>query len=223
MAVNPFVMQDYLGTARSRVTEQFKDKPVFDKFLRLLTLGVEKAQDTLKDVMQLRSLDTATGAQLDTLGDIVGQTRTVTSKYLASASNPTGTVVLDDETYRVVIKSRIRKNVATGTINDVLGSASFMLSTIGGSQAEVRIKEGTARATIAFGRKISEIEKALLKGYISDGVETSLLPRPVGVAFEAFISYETDNYFGFRGMKGAKGFGSRNHPEFDGGIFATRI
>lgn len=223
MAVNPFVMQDYLGTARSRVTEQFKEKPVFDKFLQLLSHGVEEAQETLRDVMQLRSLDTATGVQLDVLGDLVGQGRTVTSKSLATASNPTGTVVLDDETYRIVIKSQIRKNVATGTVNDVLDAASFILSTIGGTPVVIKIKEGTAKASLAFGRTLTQLEKALLKGYISNGVETSLLPRPVGVAFEDFVSFETDNYFGFQGMKGAKGFGSRFQSGFDGGIFATRI
>ena len=75
MAINDFSIVDYLEEGRSRVTEQFKDKNVFDKYLQLLLGGKIELQEVFRQLMQERSIDTATGAQLDIIGDIVGQPR----------------------------------------------------------------------------------------------------------------------------------------------------
>ena len=37
MTTNAFTEIDYLAEGRGRVTEQFKNKPVFDAFVKLLT------------------------------------------------------------------------------------------------------------------------------------------------------------------------------------------
>lgn len=79
MANNEFQEVDYLDLARSRATELFKDKVVFDKMLQLLTFEAQNIQKAYKDLMQLRSIDTATGMQLDIIGDIVGQDRILLS------------------------------------------------------------------------------------------------------------------------------------------------
>ena len=38
MIVNDFELKDYIEQARELITEQFKDKPVFNKLLELLLL-----------------------------------------------------------------------------------------------------------------------------------------------------------------------------------------
>src|SRR5215217_7796337 len=75
--LNPFSIVDYLSEARSRVTEQFKteDHPIFDKYLQILLSGKIELQEIFRQLMQERSIDTAVGAQLDIIGDIVGQPR----------------------------------------------------------------------------------------------------------------------------------------------------
>ena len=75
MATNPFEIVEYLEVARERVTEQFKRKEVFDKYLQILLAGDMDIQETLEELMQLRSIDTAVGVQLDNIGEIVGQPR----------------------------------------------------------------------------------------------------------------------------------------------------
>src|SRR6478609_9253756 len=70
-----FTVIDYTEEARTRVTEQFKEQPVFDRYLQLLTKAQIDLENTFKDLLQLRDIDTATGAQLDIIGRIVGQDR----------------------------------------------------------------------------------------------------------------------------------------------------
>ena len=80
--LNEFQDIDYLNEARSRVTDQFKGKPTFDKYLDLLIRGSTEIQSTLKDLQQLRSVDTAVGVQLDNIGEIVGIPRNLVTAEL---------------------------------------------------------------------------------------------------------------------------------------------
>ena len=223
MAINPFDVEEYIEVARTRVTEQFKDAPVFDRYMQLLIQGLYEIELVFKDLMQLRSIDTAVGAQLDLLGNIVGQDRNIASKSFVSPTNPSGNITLDDETYRVVIKSRIRKNISVATPEDVISAASFILSEIGGKQVETRIVEGNASASIYLGRILTPLEKVLIKGYYTRNYMDGLLPRPLGVRFNSYISFQSDNFFAFKEVREAKGFGSRFNPNVDGGYFAERI
>lgn len=223
MAINPFDVEEYIEVARTRVTEQFKDAPVFDRYMQLLIQGLYEIELVFKDLMQLRSIDTAVGAQLDLLGNIVGQDRNIASKSFVSPTNPSGNITLDDATYRVVIKSRIRKNISVATPEDVISAASFILSEIGGTQVETRIVEGNAAASIYLGRKLTDLEKALIKGYYTRDYLDGLLPRPLGVRFNSYISFQSGNFFAFKEVKGAKGFGSRFIEGTNGGYLAERI
>lgn len=66
---------DYLDKIRGLVTFQFENSPVFDKYLQLMSLELEDVQKVFKDLLELRSIDTAEGVQLDIIGKIVGQDR----------------------------------------------------------------------------------------------------------------------------------------------------
>lgn len=66
---------DYLEELRKLTTFQMEDSPVFDKYLQLMSLSLDKLQDTFKDLLTKRSIDTAEGKQLDLIGKIVGQDR----------------------------------------------------------------------------------------------------------------------------------------------------
>ena len=77
MAINPFEFKDYIEESKELITDQFRDKPVFNKFLELLLSPNMELQEVFRQLMQERSLDTAVGAQLDLLGELVGQPRTL--------------------------------------------------------------------------------------------------------------------------------------------------
>jgi len=68
--------QDLLTRGRGRLLFEFKNSPVLDQLLQALSIENQELYDAIIDTMNLRTLDNATGVQLDVLGDIVGQYRT---------------------------------------------------------------------------------------------------------------------------------------------------
>jgi len=225
-----FTEVDYLEEARDRVTEQFKDKTVFDKYLQLLIDQQDSIQQVFKDLIQKRSIDEATGATLDIIGEIVGQPRElisadlfnffgfqgalkadtfgdfglpqIGSKFLDYGSPTGGNVLLDDETYRLFIKAKILKNRTASTPEEFLAFVNFIFGT-----TTTAIIEGQAEYTVLFGRELSVFEQVLLD-YVStsQGYPSRLIPKTVGVKIN-FGWFLAENYFGFQGATGAKGFG----------------
>lgn len=247
MAINNFLLEDYLSTARSRVTEQFKteDHPVFDKYLQLLLGGKIELQEVFRQLMQERSIDTAVGAQLDIIGEIVGQPRelidTALLTYFAylgypeaesygDLNNPSvggfyrgvndplaGNTTLNDDQYRLFIKAKIIKNSTNVTPPQFIEFMQFVF----GIQASVVVAEGNAEFTVMLGRELSSFEKVLLN-YVSysSGYPSRFVPKPIGVRIN-FGEFNIDNYFGFQGAPGAKGYGTLVPVAGEGGYGAS--
>lgn len=207
MALNEFDTRDYVSEIRERYTEQFKDKPKFDRYVRTLLAGAIELQLVLKDLMQKRTLDEAEGVQLDIIGDIVGQPRTLYSvasiPYFGfdtsigaetygdlnapnvggvwySLGQPlTGNVLLDDNTYRMFIKAKIKKNVARGTPEDVIDAVKFIFDT----DNFVLVEDATASFRLDFGFTLTDTQKLLLDTVLESGFTQTVLPKPAGVSF----------------------------------------
>lgn len=229
--VIPFEVKDYLAEAQSRVTEQFRNskeesgiKKVFGKYLELLIQSQLEIQQTIKDLMQLRDVDSATGAQLDVIGRIVGQERELIAAdlyeyfgfqgavgaqsfgqygtsfggYFKSESTPAGTnVPLDDDNYRKYIKAKIFKNITASTPEEFIAVVNLIFNT---TQAYV-LEGEEAEFTLYFGRPITDFEKSLLN-YISykQSYPTRLLPKTVGVKMNL-------DYTGIPDFTGGAGYG----------------
>ena len=211
MAINEFEEINYLDLARTRTTEQFKleNAPVFDAFLQLLTVEMQTLQKTFQDLMQLRSLDTATGEQLDVIGRIVGQDRVLLSADLyeffgfqgalkagsyGNLTDPTigakwwslgkplgGNVLLDDNTYRIFIRAKILKNTTASTSEDFIKAINLIF----GVESTIAIEDTStepATVMVLFNRPLTDFEKALLY-YVdnSGGYPSRLIPKTVGV------------------------------------------
>lgn len=229
--INPFEIEQYLEVARSRVTEQFKDKEVFDKYLQLLIGGKIELQEVFRQLMQERSIDTATGAQLDIIGEIVGQPRefidTSLLTYFAYLGYPeaesfgdldnsgvggfyrglndpiAGNTLLNDEQYRLFIKAKIIKNSTNATPNQLLEFINFVFD----SPQNQLIEEGAAAYTLLVGKQLSTFETVLLT-YVSysSGYPSRFVPKPIGVRVN-YGSYVAGDTFAFQGVAGAKGYG----------------
>jgi len=147
-------VKDYLAEARSRVTEAFKEKPVFDKYLQLASSASAEIQAVALDLYNKRWIDTAEGAQLDIIGNIVGQPRelvgadlytffgyegnpasnsfgtvsdpTIGGFYLTAGTSTSGNIILDDYLYRRFIKAKIIKNKTRATPEDVIKFLTFV-------------------------------------------------------------------------------------------------
>lgn len=237
---NSFVVEDYLEIARSRVTEQFKDKPIFDRYLQLLIENKLELQQVFKDLMQKRSIDTATGAQLDIIGNIVGQPRelidTALLSYFAYLGYPdakpygdlnksgfggyyrgltdpiAGNTLLTDDQYRLFIKAKIIKNNTRATPNEFIQFIKFVF----GIELSLVIGEGEAEFTVMLGSELSAFEKVLLTyTSYSSGYPSRFVPKPIGVRIN-FGQFDPDNFFGFQGMPGAKGYGELIDVEGNG-------
>lgn len=222
MATTPFDNVDYLSLARTRTTEQFKleNAPIFDRYLQLLVFEIQNLQKTYQDLMQLRSLDTATGKQLDIIGDIVGQERvlisadlydffgfvgapkagsfgdlddtSVGSKFWSLGQPLGGNVQLDDETYRLFIRAKILKNTTASTSEEFIKSINLIFGTVGTLAIEDSSTE-PATVQVLFSRPLSDFEKALLF-YVDDsgGYPSRLIPKTVGVRVQYGEYVRTD-------------------------------
>lgn len=224
---------DYLSEARDNVTQAFKDKDVFDKYLQILVSGMTDIQTTIKQLIQNRSIDEAVGEQLDVIGRIVGQERNLITlnfyTYFAFKDYPNGgtfgdldnpaagdvfyslgdslgdTVGLDDNTYRLFIKSKILKNRTASTPEELLNLLSFIFP-----DTPIFLEEGEAHITINIGRELSDFEQSLLTyTSYSSGYPSRFIPKTVGVGID-FAEFNAPAFFGFDGVPGALGFGDAN-------------
>lgn len=234
--LNPFVSEEFLNVARSRVTEQFKNKTVYDKYLKLLLSGKIELQNVLQDTMQLRSLDTAVGAQLDVIGEIVGRPRgLVTSdvfyyfgfdgaaqaESFSSTTDPTvggQWYSLDaprgisrepsDDEYRLILKAKIIKNRTLARPEDVIAAYKFLF---GASQVTVT-ELAPAQVRIGIGKILNNVERGLL---FDLGGAGQLLPKPVGVSY-VYSEFQAGRVFATDGFPGAQGTGDLNDPSVGG-------
>ena len=236
MALNQFNVEPYLSVSRDRVTEQFRNKPVFDRYLRLLMSGFEEAQEVARQVQQLRSIDSATGVQLDILGDIVGRPRGLVyaevftyfgfqgapqSDTFGSLTDPSvgsiwyshgaptglGRVPTDAE-YRLLIKAKILKNRTLATPEEVIQAYIFLF----GVDSIFLQEFGDVRVRINISKILTSVEKGLL--FDLSGVE-SLLPKTVGVFYE-YAEFQAGRVFATEGFPGSQGTGDLNNPDFGG-------
>ncbi len=108
MAGNP--LSFYTGL----ITSEYQNSP---NYLALVTALLKPISDTSNLLAGLDSafdVDTAVGAQLDILGSIVGASRTVGFQPSDSISP-----VLDDDTYRILIKATVARNQWDGKTNSL--------------------------------------------------------------------------------------------------------
>jgi hypothetical protein len=234
--LNPFESVEFLNVARSRVTEQFKDKRVYDKYLQMLLSGKVELQNVIKDTMQLRSIDTAVGAQLDVIGEIVGRPRgLVTSEIFtyfgfdgamqadsfSSTTDPTvggqwyslnapvgiSREPSDDE-YRLILKAKIIKNRTMARPEDVIAAYKFLF---GASQVTID-ESSPAEVRIGIGKILNNVERGLL---FDLGGAGQLLPKPAGVSY-SYTEFQAGRVFATDGFPGAIGTGDLNDPSVGG-------
>lgn len=244
MAEIPYTENDYLEEARDRITEQFKGKDIIDRYLQLLIDQQFGIQQVFKDLLQKRSIDEASGATLDIIGEIVGQPReliavdlfnwfsfqgvpiegsfgdlddpVVGNKFWDLNLAQSGNVLMDDETYRMFIKAKILKNTTSSTPEEFIRFVSFIF----GTEYNVVVGEGQAEFAFLIGRELTPFEQALLNYTSSpNGYESRFIPKTVGVRVN-YGWFDSENYFGFQGTPNAQGFGDLVSSPYTG-KFAT--
>ena len=243
MAINEFNIEDYLETARKRVTWAFEDKPVFDKYLRLILIEQMEIQEVLRQLMQERSIDTAVGVQLDIIGDIVGQSRELIEAdfipyfgyegafeaqsygdidnqsaggyYYDLHQNLAGNILLSDDQYRLFIKAKILKNITRATPEETI---AFLRFVFGVEKVQVTVDRGAEQALILLSEDLNKFEVALLTYFSEKPYKSYFTPKSLGVGI-SFGKIPTGDFFSFVGVVDGKGYGSVG--EEGGGVYAS--
>lgn len=240
--LNEFTDVDYLTEARSRVTDQFKDKLVFDKYVTLLIDGSVELQTTLKQLQQLRTIDTAVGAQLDNIGEIVGIPRGLVSAELfryfgfkdddniipnpqagtygsltdSSVGSPWYSLGAPTGVSREPSDEEYRLIIKAKIVkNRTLARPEDVISAYKFlfTTGQVSIDEfAPAKVRIGIGKILSSVEKGLLFDLQGSG---SLLPKTVGVNYQ-YIEYQATRVFALAGFPGAMGTSDLNDPSLGG-------
>jgi hypothetical protein len=206
---------DYLTQARSRYTQQFKNKPIFDAHINIFITEITEIQDMLQDLIGLRSLETAVGSQLDMIGAIVGQPRVLVDFSLfpffgfdgASQAQTFGSLYdaalggtwksisdsegasfeVDDDTYRFIIKARIVANISNTTPQGVIDAVNYI---VGRSDSSI-VEMGNAHLKIKHHATLTTLQEYFLRGLSSIG---SIIPLPICVSYEIATLSTVVNY-----------------------------
>jgi hypothetical protein len=242
MATNEFEIVEYLDEARTRVTDQFKDKPTFDKYLDLILRGSLELQETLQQLQQLRSVDTATGVNLDNIGEIVGIPRGLLSAELfyyfgnrdldQIIANPQagkyGSLTdssIGSPWYSLNAPLGISREPSDEEYRLIIKAKIIKNRTLARPEdvieaykflfgtSQVVIDEfAPAKVRIGIGKILSSVERGLLFNLQGSG---SLLPKTAGVNYQ-YQEYEATRVFALAGFPGALGPGDLNDPAAGG-------
>lgn len=157
-----FTPDYYLGL----LTSQYQGSGKLKDTLAALNEKVADADAALSQMHSVFDIDTATGDRLDKIGEIVGQNRTV------DFQPTTGSPVLDDDTYRLLLKARIVANHWDGRVQSLYEAWSVLFP---GGQIIVEDGQDMSATITMSGTFTSIIEDLINHGYI--------VPKPQGVRY----------------------------------------
>jgi hypothetical protein len=141
-------VHDYIPEGQALFIEVFRDKPRLNAWLAAYLQECNALELALQETLFYRQLDNAYGVMLDDLGALVGQAR----------------VGLDDATYRLYIKVRVRVNRSKGRAADLIAVAALALGTTPFSYRE----SYPASAAIDVVDPTGPVRPDLLAGFIRD-------------------------------------------------------
>lgn len=168
-----------LGYYLNLVTSQYRNSPKFMAFLTLLLKKFDDVSQCLVAMDQAFDVDNAVGEQLNMVGAIVGASRTV-------GFQPSGGVspVLDDTTYRILIKAVAGANQWNGTID---GLQSIWENLFPSGTITIADNQNMTATIFLTGTFTSIVQDLIVNGYI--------VPRPQTVMYNYVFS--TLPAFGF--------------------------
>ncbi|CAI3619239.1 DUF2612 domain-containing protein [Clostridium neonatale] len=147
------------------ITSQHRDKPKYIAWLSSSLTIIDHAYIMTKNMDNDFDLDNAVGQQLDILGQVIGRKRTLNFQPL-NDHNP----VLDDETYRLVLKSKVAMNMWDGKTESAYEIWNNIFDDIGLQLQDNQDMSLTAYVT----GYVNQIRQDLIQhGYI--------VPKPEGV------------------------------------------
>lgn len=206
---------EYIDIARARYTDQFKNSVNFDILMLIWMFGFQDLQKEFIGLLDINDVDKAKGVQLDIIGDIVGQPRTLedidATGFFGFQSDPgaqpfgtltdgsggiynslyesgsAGTISLPDGSYRAFIKAKVLSNNTGGTPEEVITAAQALFSTDYVELLNDITESGVF--SLYIGRPWNAPDGTAFPGLDETVIAERLLPKPVGVRIE-FVDVE---------------------------------
>lgn len=196
-------IQKYLNL----ITSEHQNKPKFTSWLTANLSILDDAETLATNFNSYFDLDFAVGAQLDVNGTIVGVNREVTYQPL-DGSSP----ILDDESYRTLIKAKISKNSWDGTIPSIYDLWQNVFPQFG---IQVIDNQDMSMKAILTGQIDSSTQQLIDNAYI--------VPKPEGVALtiEGLTSSLMTSYVGMAISTGDSETVAMINPDFAGNSTAS--
>lgn len=181
----------------NKIYAQYRGKPKITAWSDIPKDLAKDVIDASSDISNSYSIDSNSGRQLDIIGAIVDQDRTVTDSIALPAfeMNDDGDVEfgdteaqmsprsvaddsdLSDDYYRYIIRSKIAKNNGSAEIDSILTAVNAAIPGLNAT----RLTDGEDMSfSIEFYGNIDEIARYLL-------TSVDVVPRPQGVKFNGFL------------------------------------
>jgi hypothetical protein len=166
-------------------TSEYQNSPNFKAFLQLLLTPFNDCSTLINNMYTYFNIDTVIGEQLDIIGQLVGQGRTINFNP-SNGSSPT----LPDVDYQTLLKAKIIQNMWDGTIPSLYTAWSILFPS---GVIVVKDNQDMTMDVIIAGNFTSTIQDLITHDYI--------VPRPAGVLINyAFgtlpiFGYDTESAF----------------------------
>jgi hypothetical protein len=163
------------------LTSQYRSTPVFNGWLSAVLNIANDTSNLLLFIGSAFDLDFAQGVQLDTLGVLIGVSRVVPFQP-SNGVNP----ILDDDTYRILLKATIANNQWDGKIGSLYPIWKQLFP---GGQIIIIDNQNMSAEIVLTGAFSSIIQDMI--------VHDMIVPRPQGVQYEYIIGQLPFFGFGF--------------------------
>jgi len=193
-----FEITNHCALAKAKLLEQFKTKPRIESILCDVYIAqVQDLETALYDLITERTLDNAVGAQLDILGEVIGQ----------------GRLGLDDDDYRALLKARVLANRSDGQAETLIG----IMVLVYGVGADITLTEPDPASVRIVVLTESVFDPEILFGVLMDAKSAGV--RLVYV----YIEQDADETFQFASgavseFDADEGFGDSGDPDVGGGF-----
>lgn len=160
---DPVLTTDHVADGLRKLLIQFRGQPHLQQILSSYLEQIQELEVVFIALIDERYVLTAVGAQLDGVGQIVGELR----------------AGRDDVDYRVAILGRISRNKANGTIEDIIALFGLLLPS-----HTIVLSEGPGAATLAV-----EVQEAIVPPDPSAAVLNDELQKSKGGGIRAYLLF----------------------------------
>lgn len=108
----PVQNNDRVGTAIALLIDALKDKTNFTRLVESYVAECQELESVWFDLLELRNIEDGQGAQLDMIGERIGQPR----------------LGYDDTTYKIWLRARVLINKGSGTVEELYALFSVLLT-----------------------------------------------------------------------------------------------